>query len=94
MLSEDVHYNDLGDLYLDKLNNHQVTRTLVHRLERLGYTITLAPQQQQAAQGACETLDGRLTVTCRRAISPSVLSLVQGGISGSKDLRCRSIAGS
>jgi transposase len=49
MFSEDVHYNDLGDLYLDKLNNHQVTRTLVHRLERLGYTVTLTPQQQKAA---------------------------------------------
>jgi hypothetical protein len=35
MFSQGAHYNDLGDLYLDKLNTHQVTRTLVHRLERL-----------------------------------------------------------
>ena len=29
------------DLYLDKLNKHHLTRNLVHRLERLGYTVTL-----------------------------------------------------
>ena len=48
MFSQGAHYNDLGDLYLDKLNTHQVTRTLVHRLERLGYVVTLAPQQDAA----------------------------------------------
>ena len=30
MLSQDVSYNDLGDLYLDKLNKHHLTRNLVH----------------------------------------------------------------
>jgi transposase len=46
MLSHEVSYNDLGDLYLDKLNKHHLTRNLVHRLERLGYTVTL---EQKAA---------------------------------------------
>jgi transposase len=46
MLSQDVPYNDLGDLYLDKLNKQHLTRNLVHRLERLGYTVTL---EQKAA---------------------------------------------
>ena len=46
MLSQKVSYNDLGDLYLDKLNKHHLTRNLVHRLERLGYTVTL---EQKAA---------------------------------------------
>jgi hypothetical protein len=46
MLSHRVCYNELGDLYLDKLNEHNLTRNLVHRLERLGYTVTL---QQNAA---------------------------------------------
>ena len=46
MLSHQVCYNELGDLYLDKLNKHTLTRNLVHRLERLGYTVTL---QQKAA---------------------------------------------
>ncbi|SRR6266404_365929 len=46
MLSRDVSYNDLGDLYLDKLNKHHLTRNLVHRLERLGYTVIL---EQKAA---------------------------------------------
>jgi transposase len=41
MLSHRVCYNELGDLYLDKLNKHHLTRNLVHRLERLGYTVTL-----------------------------------------------------
>jgi transposase len=46
MLSHQVCYNELGDVYLDNLNKHQVTRNLVNRLERLGYAVTL---QQKAA---------------------------------------------
>jgi transposase len=46
MCSHQVCYNELGDLYLDKLNKHHLTRNLVHRLERLGYTVTL---EQKAA---------------------------------------------
>ena len=48
MVSQNVLYNDLGDLYLDKLNKNHVTRNLVHRLERLGHSVTLAPQQKAA----------------------------------------------
>jgi hypothetical protein len=48
MLSQQVSYNDLGDLYLDKLNKHHLTRTLVHRLERLGYQVTLTLQEKAA----------------------------------------------
>jgi len=48
MLSQNVSYNDLGDLYLDKLNAHHLTRNLVHRLQRLGYTVTLTPQEKAA----------------------------------------------
>jgi len=39
MLSHQVRYNELWDLYLDKLNKHNLTRNLVHRLERLGYKV-------------------------------------------------------
>lgn len=46
ILSHRVCYNELGDLYLDKLNKHHLTRNLVHRLERLGYNVTL---EQKAA---------------------------------------------
>jgi transposase len=49
MLSQNVSYNDLGDLYLDKLNKHHLTRNLIHRLERLGYSVTLAPRNQEMA---------------------------------------------
>ena len=50
MLSGEVPYHDLGDLYLDKLNKHHLTRNLVRRLERLGYCVTL--QQQVVEQPA------------------------------------------
>ncbi len=46
MFSQRVCDNELGDLYLDKLNKHHLTRNLVHRLERLGYAVT---REQQAA---------------------------------------------
>jgi transposase len=46
ILSQRICYNELGDLYLDKLNKHHLTRNLVHRLERLGYSVTL---EQKAA---------------------------------------------
>lgn len=36
-----VCYSELGDLYLDKLNKHHLTWNLVHRLERLGYIVTM-----------------------------------------------------
>jgi hypothetical protein len=48
MLSQQVSYNDLGDLYLDKLNKHHLTRNLIHRLERLGYSVILTPQEEVA----------------------------------------------
>jgi transposase len=41
MLSQNVSYNDLGDLYLDNLNKKHLTRNLVRRLERLGYSVTV-----------------------------------------------------
>jgi len=41
ILSQNVSYKELGDLYLDKLNKHHLTRNLVHRLERLGFQVTL-----------------------------------------------------
>lgn len=46
ILSHQVCYNELGDVYLDNLNKHQLTRNLINRLERLGYAVTL---QQKAA---------------------------------------------
>ena len=36
------------DLYLDKLNKSHLTHNLIHRLERLGYLVTLTLQQQAA----------------------------------------------
>ena len=48
MLSQNVPYNDLGDLYLDKLNKPHLTRNLVRRLERLGYSVTVTPREAAA----------------------------------------------
>jgi transposase len=48
MLSRQVSYHELGDLYLDKLNKHHLSRNLVHRLERFGYTVTLTLEQKAA----------------------------------------------
>jgi transposase len=48
MLSQQVAYNDLRDLYLDNLHKHHLTRNLVHRLERLDYTVTLTLQEKAA----------------------------------------------
>jgi transposase len=48
MLSQQVSYNDSGDLYLDRLNKNHLTRNLVHRLERLGYAVTLTLEQKAA----------------------------------------------
>lgn len=44
MFSHRICYNELGDRYLDKLNKHHLTRNLIHRLERLGYTVKLEPK--------------------------------------------------
>lgn len=41
ILSQNVSYEELGDLYLDKLNKHHLTQNLVRRLERLGFQVTL-----------------------------------------------------
>jgi len=49
MFSHHVSYKELGDLYLDHLNKHHLTRNLVHRLERLGYTVTLELKAASAA---------------------------------------------
>jgi transposase len=41
MLADQVSYNDLGDAYLDQLSKRSLTRNLVRRLERLGYSVKL-----------------------------------------------------
>ncbi len=41
MLSRGTAYHDLGETYLDARSENRVTSQLVHRLERLGYTVNL-----------------------------------------------------
>ena len=44
MLAANVDYKDLGMDYLDRASAKQVKRTLVRRLERLGYSVTLVSE--------------------------------------------------
>ena len=44
MLDRGVDYNDLGETYLDSLDHKRIRRTLVQRLERLGYEVDLKPR--------------------------------------------------
>jgi transposase len=48
MLKYDVDYQDLGVDYFDKRDPERLRRHLVKRLERLGYHVTLAPQDEAA----------------------------------------------
>lgn len=41
LLSSNEQYKDLGDAYLDQLDQKRVAENLVRRLERLGYEVTL-----------------------------------------------------
>jgi len=43
LLSSKQPYRDLGADYFDKLDNARQERHFVHRLEQLGYTVTLTP---------------------------------------------------
>jgi len=44
LLATGAPYRDLGPTYLDGLDKRHTTRTLVRRLERLGYDVTIAPK--------------------------------------------------
>ena len=44
MLSGQVPYNELGDGYLDQRSKHHLKQALVHRLERMGYDVTITPK--------------------------------------------------
>jgi transposase len=53
MISRGTDYKDLGEAYLDQLSEARVTKSLVGRLHRLGYEVTLAKRATpEAPQGA------------------------------------------
>jgi hypothetical protein len=43
VLMEGTDYRDLGGKYFDERDRQGVERRLVHRLEALGYTVSLQP---------------------------------------------------
>jgi transposase len=43
VLARKQPYQDLGTAYFDKVEQHRVQQRLVHRLERLGYQVSLQP---------------------------------------------------
>jgi transposase len=48
LLKDQTTYRELGPDYFDRLDTERLTRSLVRRLERLGHTVTLKPQQPAA----------------------------------------------
>ena len=42
---EKQHYRDLGAEYFDQLDRTRVEQHHIHRLEQLGYTVTLTPKE-------------------------------------------------
>jgi hypothetical protein len=44
MLTRKQPYQDLGAAYFDQREQERVERRLVHRLERLGYEVSLQPR--------------------------------------------------
>jgi hypothetical protein len=51
MLSTGADYRELGAAYLDAADARRVTGSLVRRLERLGYDVTIAPHIPEPAPG-------------------------------------------
>ncbi|HLV01625.1 MAG TPA: IS110 family transposase, partial [Acidobacteriota bacterium] len=51
MLPDGVHYHELGSAYLDHLNPRPVVRSLIQRLERLGFKVSIQPVSTQKASG-------------------------------------------
>jgi hypothetical protein len=49
MLKYDREYQDLGADYFDRLEPERLRRYLVKRLERLGYQVSLTPNESEAA---------------------------------------------
>jgi len=48
ILKRKVGYQDLGETYFERLDPEQLTRSLVHRLERLGHRVILQPEDNAA----------------------------------------------
>lgn len=52
MLSKNVPYKDLGDSYLDKIDETRTAKNLVRRLERLGFTVQLERKPAESVASA------------------------------------------
>ena len=49
MLAKGLAYRDLGEAYLDKLNQTRTAANLKRRLERLGYAVVLQLKESATA---------------------------------------------
>jgi transposase len=49
ILSTGAEYKELGEAYLDQLDQRRVVSNLVRRIERLGYSVMVAPAEAPAA---------------------------------------------
>jgi len=48
MLSRGVGYCELGEAYLDQLDQNRTAANLKRRLERLGYVVAIQPKEEGA----------------------------------------------
>jgi hypothetical protein len=48
LLQRDTTYQELGASYFDERHRDRVERRLVHRLEKLGFEVTLTPKDPAA----------------------------------------------
>jgi hypothetical protein len=46
MLSRGVGYRELGEAYLDQLDQTRTAANLKRRLERLGYVVSIQPKEE------------------------------------------------
>ena len=49
MLAKGMSYRELGEAYLDQVDQTRTVANLKRRLERLGYIVTLRPNEEGAA---------------------------------------------
>jgi hypothetical protein len=58
MLAKGLGYCELGEAYLDQIDQTRTAANLKRRLERLGYTVTLQPKEAAVARAPADALTG------------------------------------
>ncbi len=75
MLRRGEDYRELGDNYFDQKNKPQVTKRLVDRLAKLGYSVTLQENPEPAASSSSSSSQTTLPTDRRAIASPPSTAL-------------------